>query len=84
MGGRIVEAYILVTVELGKEYELAESLLEKPYVKEVAVLYGVYDLLVRVEASSLPELDKIVSELRQDKRIRQTVTLIAANILSKH
>ncbi len=83
MDGRIVEAYILVTVEMGKEYEVAEALLEKPYVKEAAVLYGIYDLLVRVEASSLPELDKIVSELRQDKRIRQTVTLIAANILSK-
>lgn len=80
---RTVEAYILVTAELGKEYELAESLLEKPYVKEVAILYGVYDLLIKVEAQGLPELDKVVSELREDKRIRQTITLIAANILSK-
>lgn len=81
--GAVVEAYILVTAELGKEYELAESLLEKPYVREVAVLYGIYDLLVRVEAKGLPELDRIVSELRDDRRIRQTVTLIAANILSR-
>ncbi len=80
---RLVEAYILVTVELGKEYEVAESLMEKPYIREVAILYGIYDLLVRIEASSLPELDKLISELRKDKRIRQTVTLIAANILSK-
>ena len=80
---RLVEAYVLVTVELGKEYEVAESLMKKPYIKEVAILYGIYDLLVRIEASSLPELDKLISELRKDKRIRQTVTLIAANILSK-
>lgn len=80
---KTVKAYILVTAELGKEYKLAESLLEKPYVKEVAILYGVYDLLIKVEAQGLPELDKVISELREDKRIRQTITLIAANILSK-
>lgn len=80
---RPVEAYVLVTVELGREYEVAESLIEKPHIKEVAILYGIYDLLVRIEASSLPELDKLISELRKDKRIRQTVTLITANILSK-
>ena len=79
----IVEAYVLITTVMGKEYEVAEDLLAKPYVSEVAVLYGIYDVLVKVEASSLPELDKIISELRTDNRIRQTVTLIAANIMSK-
>ncbi len=77
----MVEAYVLATVETGKEYELAEDLVKHPNVREVAVLYGIYDLLIHLEAESLPQLDKIVTEIRSDKRIRQTSTLIAANIL---
>ncbi len=77
----MVEAYVLATVETGKEYEVAEDLVKHPNVREVAVLYGIYDLLIHLEAESLPQLDKIVTEIRSDKRIRQTSTLIAANIL---
>ncbi len=77
----MVEAYVLATVETGKEYEVAEDLVKHPNVREVAVLYGIYDLLIHLEAESLPQLDKIVTDIRSDKRIRQTSTLIAANIL---
>ncbi len=77
----MVEAYVLAIVETGKEYEVAEDLVKHPNVREVAVLYGIYDLLIHLEAESLPQLDKIVTEIRSDKRIRQTSTLIAANIL---
>ncbi len=77
----MVEAYVLAIVETGKEYEVAEDLVKHPNVREVAILYGIYDLLIHLEAESLPQLDKIVTEIRSDKRIRQTSTLIAANIL---
>ncbi len=77
----MVEAYILATVELGKEYEVAEALIKHPNVRRVAVLYGIYDLLIQVEAESLPQLDYVVTEIRNHKFIRQTSTLIAANIL---
>ncbi len=77
----MIEAYVLATVETGREYEVAESLVKHPNVREVAVLYGIYDLLIHVEAEQLPQLDQIITEIRSDKRIRQTTTLIAANIL---
>ncbi len=77
----MVEAYVLAIVETGKEYEVAEDLVKHLNVREVAILYGIYDLLIHLEAESLPQLDKIVTEIRSDKRIRQTSTLIAANIL---
>jgi len=48
-----------------------------PEVTEAFVIYGDWDLIVRVKVGSLPELTKFVMELRKNKAIRKTSTLIA-------
>ncbi len=77
-------SFILVKAEPGKEIDLATSLLMIPEVKEVYTIAGEYDLLVRAEAPGLRELYTLVSEkIRRDPRIRETITLIGAEIAEK-
>jgi DNA-binding Lrp family transcriptional regulator len=47
-------------------------------VTEVLVTYGLYDVVVRIEAKSLGHLDKIVTDIRQMAEIKQTSTLVGA------
>jgi DNA-binding Lrp family transcriptional regulator len=74
----VVKAYVVATVKRGTEHRAAEKISALKEVKEVLVTYGLYDLVVRVEAESLGQLDKIVTDLRQMPEIKQTSTLVGA------
>jgi len=74
----IIFAYILLTVTLGKEYEVAEKVKRIPGVLNAKVVYGEYDVVVEVQVSSLRELDKVVNELRKFNEVIRTVTLISS------
>jgi DNA-binding Lrp family transcriptional regulator len=71
-----VKAYVVATVKRGKEHEAAEKIRKTKEVTEVLVTYGLYDLVVRIEAKSLGQLDKIVTDVRQMSEIKQTSTLV--------
>lgn len=73
-----VVAYLLVTVELGKEYDVAGELLKMGGVSEVSVVYGEYDVFARVEAKDLKELDGIVTSVRHVPGILKTSTLVSS------
>ncbi len=47
-------------------------------VAEVLIVYGMWDLVVRIETESLGKLDKIITEIRKLPEIEQTNTLIGA------
>jgi DNA-binding Lrp family transcriptional regulator len=74
----VVRAYLVATVKRGMEHVAARKIGKVKEVTEVLVTYGLYDLVVRVEAESLGQLDKIVTDLRQMSEIRQTSTLVGA------
>jgi DNA-binding Lrp family transcriptional regulator len=46
---------------------------------EVLVTHGLNDLVIRIEADSIGQLDKIFTDIRQMTEIRQTSTLGALN-----
>lgn len=74
----VVKAYILVTVKRGSEHNVAEKVEKMKEVTEVLITYGLYDLVVRIEAKTLGHLDKIVTDIRQIQEIEQTTTLIGS------
>jgi DNA-binding Lrp family transcriptional regulator len=74
----IVKAYVVATVKKGMEHKIAEKIQKIKEVTEVLVTYGLYDLVVRIEAKSLGHLDKIVTDIRQMEEIEQTSTLVGA------
>jgi DNA-binding Lrp family transcriptional regulator len=73
-----VKAYVVATVKRGKEHDAAQKIRKTKEVTEVLVTYGLYDIVVRIEAQSLGQLDKIVTDIRQMAEIQQTSTLVGA------
>ena len=72
----IVKAYLVATVKRGTEHDAAQKIRKIKEVTEVLVTYGLYDVVVRIEAKSLGHLDKIVTDIRQMAEIKQTSTLV--------
>jgi len=55
-----------------------EKLLAMPEVKEAYVVYGEYDLVVKVETDTLKDLDQFITEkIRRMPEIQMTSTMIA-------
>ena len=71
-----VKAYVVAIVKRGTEHEVAEKIRKMKKVTEVTVTYGLYDLVIRIEAESLGHLDKIVTDIRLIEEIEQSTTLV--------
>lgn len=71
-------SYVLLTTKMGKEHEIAEQTKKIKGVIETLIVYGQFDLVVRVETSNLPELDYVVTQIRKMDGVEQTITLISA------
>lgn len=70
-------AFVLINSEIGEEKSVLEQLLSLPNVKEAHVVYGVYDLIGKLEAETMDSLKKIVTEnLRILENVRSTMTMI--------
>ncbi len=42
-------AFVLINTEIGAEEEVVNELKKIPYIKEAHVVYGVYDIVAKVE-----------------------------------
>ncbi len=70
-------AYVLIGVEIGAGEEVLRELRGMTEVKESYGVYGVYDIIVKVEAEDMSSLkDVISSKIRRIDRVRNTVTMI--------
>jgi len=69
-------AFVLINSELGKEEELLKELRSIENVKETHFVYGVYDVIVKVEAESMEKLkDLITFKIRRLSNVRSTLTM---------
>lgn len=70
-------AFILMNAELGKENKLVTELRQVPNVKEVYPVYGVYDVVMEIEADSMETLrETITNQVRKIDGIKSTLTMI--------
>jgi DNA-binding Lrp family transcriptional regulator len=66
-----------LNVETGTEEEVMNRLKDLTEVKEARMVYGVYDIIVRVETETMEELKNVVSwTIRRLDRVRSTMTMI--------
>ena len=69
-------AFVLITSELGKEEELLKELRSIENVKEAHFVYGVYDVIVKVEAESMDKLKELITyKIRRLNYVRSTLTM---------
>ena len=70
-------AFVFLTTEASSEGEVLTNLRKLKEVKEAYVVYGIYDIVIKVKANSMGELkDLILSKVRKINRIRSTLTII--------
>lgn len=80
----MTSAYVLINTEIGSEDEVLEALRQLPMVKEAYVVYGVYDLIARVEAPDLDKLKETVTwKIRKLDKVRSTLTMIVVEKTGK-
>jgi DNA-binding Lrp family transcriptional regulator len=70
--------YVLINVELGSEEDILKEVRKLPNVKECHRMYGIYDMIAKIEAESLDTLKQVVTwKIRRLPGVRSTVTTIA-------
>ncbi len=76
----MVLAYILITVKSRQESRVAAELVKSKYVENIHLLYGLYDMILKVKAVDLDDLHNFtVNILPSIKEIDRTTTLIVAD-----
>ena len=70
-------AYVLLNCELGSEEDVIKEVRKIPGVIEVDGIYGVYDIVVKVESDSMDKLREAVTwKMRKIDNVKTTLTLI--------
>ena len=74
------EAFVLFKTQPTRERDVYLSLSNNDVVAEVHVLYGEFDLLVRVSSDNSVDLSKmLVQDFRQIEGVKETQTMIAVD-----
>lgn len=75
--GAMPAAIVLVNTEIGAESQVMEALSQIEGVKEIHVVYGMYDIVVKAEADSHESLrELVINKIRRIPQVRGTTTMI--------
>ena len=70
-------AYVLVNSEIGTEGTVLKDLKKLKNVTEAYKVYGVYDLIAKVEAETMDKLKEIITwNIRRLNKVRSTLTML--------
>ena len=71
-------AYVLINVETGSDEEVLKELKKVEGVVEAYTVYGVYDIIAKIEADTMDKLKDIVTwQVRRLNKVRSTQTMMA-------
>lgn len=71
------KAIVLITTEPGSEADVLKGLKRIEGVEEAYATYGVYDILVKVQAESGDKLKEVITQrIRRLDKVRSTLTMI--------
>ena len=72
----MVNSFVLITCDIGKEEIVMEQLEQLNDVKEILRVHGAYDLIAKVEGKSVDEVKKILeNKIRTMRQIRSAMSL---------
>ncbi|MEM0043268.1 MAG: Lrp/AsnC ligand binding domain-containing protein [Sulfolobales archaeon] len=73
----MAKAFVLINTEVGSETEIINSLKNYDEIKELYLVYGVYDIVARIEADSIEKLKEVVADkIRKIPKVKSTLTMI--------
>jgi DNA-binding Lrp family transcriptional regulator len=72
-------AFVLINTEMGAEGEVLKLLQKIKDVREAYAVYGVYDIIAKVEADTMDKLKDVVFwNIRRLNKVRSTLTMMIA------
>jgi len=75
----MVLAYVMVRVDAGKERDVLKKVTQWEEVKEAHIIYGEWDLVIKVEVGSIEDITSfVVDKLRTLENVKLTSTMIVA------
>jgi len=70
-------AFVLINAEIGAEEDVLGQLMKVEGVQEAYAVYGVYDIIAKIEADTMDKLKEIVTwRIRKLNKVRSTLTMI--------
>ncbi|MGE5555001.1 MAG: Lrp/AsnC ligand binding domain-containing protein [Methanocella sp.] len=75
----MVSAVVLVNTQVGEENRVLEDIKRLPIVEDVQVLWGVYDLMVRVKTNNVGALRETAMDFRGLSGVSNVLTLMIHN-----
>jgi len=73
----VATAFVFINITPGTETEVLRRLRESPEIKESYFVYGVYDVIAKVEADSLDRLKELITwKIRKLDNVKSTTTAI--------
>ena len=70
-------AFVLINVELGGEEDLLKKLHDIEGVTEAYMVYGVYDIVCKIQGDDLEKVKEIITwKIRRLDKVRSTLTMI--------
>ena len=72
-----MKAYVLLNAELGQEASMIDSLRGVKEITNIYSLYGIYDLIIEMEAESMDRVKEVVfNNVRRLDHVKSTITLL--------
>jgi DNA-binding Lrp family transcriptional regulator len=74
---KMESVFVCINVELGSDQEVLDKLREIKEVQTAYQLYGVYDIIAKVQAETTSKLKEIVlHKIRKIPKVRTTLTMV--------
>lgn len=74
----MITAYIFITTKPGGRADLSPEVLKKfKEVKDVTEVYGEYDIIIKVQAKEMADLQTLIKKIREIGGVEKTTTMIA-------
>lgn len=74
----MVVAFVLINTEVGSEREVLRAVRKIDGVKEAHMVFGVYDIVTKIEAEPFDKIKEIVRWHIQQLKVHSTLTLIVS------
>ena len=72
----MAEAYVLINCDLGSEDSVIKYLRKLKGVSEVKGVFGVYDVIARVNAPTESDIKRVVGDVRSTDGIKSSLTMM--------
>jgi len=72
-----MKAFVLLNTELGMESKIIEALNGVEEITNIHSLYGIYDLIIEMEAETMDKIKETVfNKVRRLDNVKSTITLL--------